>query len=439
MSKKVAPKELIQQDFKNLKSQERLLTTPKIEDLVFMQSLEGRAHNGAGIFNKRFYVNTTIDDIVSALGRSPKAVKAARQELIDEILDYVDAALADDPRERLVTRSSRPLLGIGQFKERTVNYHDVLRGLYLGGLRDDPDIRKKTQSLFKINIGYGRCYLVNTKMMDEMGLDGEMLAHQEHGDKIRHYKDCGLIVGEAKHGRPLSKHIRYMYIRHHVGPGQSDDAAIVASGMLYGVDVALGVFLADAIDTLEKYAPIYRDQDNDLARYIENNYKFLDLEEKDVHELAYLAAIPEGRTDEIPDSSMRYLLTIDAETGQSTLETHLNFIEGKPFVPIAISYKRILISELYDFIKEKFKTISKEVVVKIPEAFVKELDSSVTKVMQRDFITVSPHDSLKAALEKAEARKCRLIIVKDEFGNVLGVINPSDFLIFLRGEGKSRI
>jgi CBS domain-containing protein len=434
MSKKVAPKELIQQDFRNLKASERLSTTPKIEDLVFMQSIEGRAHNGAGSFNKRFYVNTTIDDIVRALGRSPKIVKAKRQELIDEIVEFVDSALADDPRERLTTRQGRPFLGIAQFKERTVNYHDVLKGLYLGGLRDDVDIRRKTQILFKINIGYGRCYLVNSKIMDEMGLDGEMLAHQEQGEKINYYKSCGLILDEAKARHSDSKHIRYMYIRHHVGPGQSDDAAIVSAGLLYNIDVALGVFLADAIDTLEKYVHINRDQDGDLARYIKDNYRFLDTEEKDVYELAYLAAIPEGRTEEIPDSSLRYLLTIDKETGQSTLEAHLNFIEGKPFLPIAISYKRILISELYDFVREKLKSIKKEFVVKIPEALVKELDSSVAQVMQRKFITVTPQTTLKTALEKVEARKGELIIVKDEFGNILGVINPSDFLVFLRGK-----
>lgn len=433
MPKKIAPTELIQQDFRNLKTSERLYTIPRIEDLVFMQSIEGRAHNGAGPFNKRFYVNTTIDDVVSALGRSPKVVKAKRQELIDEIVEFVDSAILDDPRERLVTRNARPILGIPQFKERTVNYHDILKGLYLGGLRDDPDIRKKTQELFKINIGYGRCYLVNTKLMDEMGLDGEMLAHQEHEDKINYYKSRGLIVDEVKLKHSISKYIKYIYIRHHVGPGQSDDAAIVASGLMYNVDVALGVFLADAIDTLEKYVSIYRDQDNELARYIKDNYSFLDIDEKDVYELAYLAAIPEDKVDEVPDSSLRYLLAVDQETGQSTIETHINFIEGKPFIPIAISYKRVLISDLYDFVRGKLKSINKEAVFKIPPAFVKELDSSVTKVMQRKFITVSPQDSLKSALEKVEARKGELIIVKDEFGNILGVINPSDFLIFLKG------
>lgn len=433
MPKKIAPAELIKQDFHNLKSSERLFTTPRIEELVFMQSIEGRSHNGSGCFNKRFYVNTTIDDIVGALGRSSKVVKNKRQELIDEIVEFAESAVADDPRDRLVTRSGRPILGIPEFKDRTVDYHDILKGLYLGGLRDNPETRKKTQELYKINIGYGKCYLVNTKIMVEMGLDGEMLAHQENESRLNHYKSCGLIVDPGKLKHSASKYIRYMYIRHHVGPGQSDDAAIVGSGLLYNVDVAIGVFLADAIDTLEKYVAYYRDQDSELALYIKENYPFLDLDESDVYELAYIAAIPADKTDQIPDSSLRYLLAIDDETGQSTFETHLNFIEGKPFVPIAISYKRVLISELYDFVKEKLKSIDREIVFKIPQALIKELDSSVAKVMQRHFITVSPQTSLKSALEKVAARKGELIIVKDEFGNILGVVNPHDFLVFLKG------
>ena len=54
------------------------------------------------------------------------------------------------------------------------------------------------------------------------------------------------------------------------------------------------------------------------------------------------------------------------------------------------------------------------------------------KAMQRKFITVSPGTSLKTALSKAQARKSDVVIVKDEFGNILGVIKPSDFLLFLR-------
>lgn len=431
MQKKVAPRELIQEDFRHLKSSERLYTSPRMEELIFMQSIEGRAHNGAGSFNKRFYVNTTIDDIVRSLGRSPKATKAKRQEFIDEIVEFVDSALGDDPRDKLVTKNGKPFLGIPFFKEKSVNYHDILKGLYLGGLRDDVGIRSKTEELFNIPIGYGRCYLVDTDIMEELGLDGEILAHQENQERLEEYKECGLIIEGEKIKYRDSKHIKYLYIRHHVGPGQSDDAAIIASGLLYNIDVALGVFLADAIDTLEKYVSIYRDQDNELARYIKDNYAFLDCEERDVCELAYLAAIPKDRIDSVPDSSLRYLLTIDEESGQSAIETHINFIEGKPIQQMPISHKRIPVTHLYEFIKDKLKSIKKEVVFKIPELG-EELSSSVTKVMQRRFITVSPHTSLKTALQKAEARKSELIIVKDENGNILGIVNPSDFLVFLK-------
>jgi CBS domain-containing protein len=268
--------------------------------------------------------------------------------------------------------------------------------------------------------------------MDDMGLDAEMLAHQENEEALAHYRKYGLIVDESRLKRSKARHVKYLYIRHHVGPGQSDDAAIVASGLIYNVDVAIGVFLADAIDTFDKYVPSYRDQDKELALYIKDNYSFLELSEKEACELAYLAAIPEEEVDEIPDSSLRYLLAVDQETGQSTLETHLNFIEGKPYVPMAISYKRIMISLLYDFVKGKLKGINKEAVFNVPEAFIKELDSSVTKVMQRAFITVGPETSLKSALAKVEARKGELIIVKDETGNILGVVNPRDFLVFLK-------
>jgi len=433
VQRKVAPRELILEDFRNLKSSERLYTSPRIEDLIFMQSIEGRSHNGAGSFNKRFYVNTTIDDIVRAVGRSPKATKMKRQELIDEIVEFVDSALSDDPRDRLVTKNGKPFLGIPLFKDKTINYHDILKGLYLGGLRDDPDIRRKTEELFKIPIGYGRCYLVNTDIMEELGLDGEILAHQENQERLEEYKECGLIADETKTKYRDAKHIKYLYIRHHVGPGQSDDTAIVASGLLYNVDVALGVFLADAIDTLEKYVSIYRDQDNNLARYIKENYAFLDCEERDVCELSYLAAIPKDMIDDVPDSSLRYLLTIDEESGQSAFETHINFIEGKPITQIPISHRRVPVTRLYEFIKEKLKSLSKDIVFKIPELG-KKLGSSVTQVMQRRFITVGPNTSLKTALQKAEARKSELIIVKDENGNILGIVNPSDFLVFLKGD-----
>ena len=137
----VAPKELVQADYEVLSSYEHLDTTPDIQDLLFIQSLEGRAHNGAGVFNKRTYVNTTIDDVVKALGRDPDEIKARRQTLVDDIVQFAVDAMDGGKHDKLLNSRGEPILGIQFFRERHVNARDVLRGLYLGGLRDNPDIR----------------------------------------------------------------------------------------------------------------------------------------------------------------------------------------------------------------------------------------------------------------------------------------------------------
>jgi hypothetical protein len=85
----VAPKELIQSDFEVLRSYEKLLTSPEIEELLLIQSVEGRAHNGSGVFNKRTYVNTSIDDVVKALDRDAEDIKRRRQGIIDDISSFV--------------------------------------------------------------------------------------------------------------------------------------------------------------------------------------------------------------------------------------------------------------------------------------------------------------------------------------------------------------
>ncbi len=435
-NQRVSPANLIRQDFALLKAREKLDTTPEIEDLIFMQSMEGRAHNGAGLFHKRYFVNTTIDDVVLALGRNPQLVKAKRQNLIDEIFQYAKAAIKGNAPKQLINSSGAPFLGISEFKKRTVNPHDILRGLYLGGLRDDAETRKVAEEKYKTHIGCGSCYLVNTRIMEKLGLDGEKLAHEAHEDDIEKFKQAGLIISSKKINKEQEKYIRYLYIRHRVGPGQSDDAAAVAAGFLYNVDVALGVFLSDAVDTLEKYVLNFRDQDDEIAFYIRDNYPKLDITLDEVYQLTYLAAIPEGKEEEVPDSSLRYFLTIDSNTGQSSFISHLNFIEGKPYFPIAISYKRILVTEFYDYIKEKVASVGRPLTLISPAEIVKGLDKSINQVMRTSVLTLGPQVSLKEALTKLRKTKSEIIIVQDDKKQVLGVVHPSDFLYLLRTKVK---
>lgn len=431
MLKGVAPPELIRQDFKHLKRQEHLNTSPDIEELLFVQSIEGRAHNGAGSFRKYRYVNTTIDDIVEAIGMEPDVVKRKRQALIDDITEFVRDVINGKVRDRLVNGNGVPFLGVPLFKKRTVVPGDVLKGMYIGGLRDDSFIRHEAENRYNVRIGYGKCYLVNINVMEEMGLDGELLAHQEHIDQLYLYKKKGLIIDEADLYKFKKGEVRYLYIRHKIGPGQSDDAALIAGGLLYTEDVALGIFLSDAIDTLEKYSTIFRDQDDELADYIGKNYKELNTSMDEVYQMTYLAAIPEEEENNIPDSSLRYFLTIDEDTGQTALSSHLNFIEGKPFYPIAISYNKILTSVFYRYIKNKVNSIV-SLYPHVVQPVLDGLEKRVEEVMKRTVTVVSPDELLKVALNKAKEEPAGLIVVQDEEKNVLGVINPSDFLYLLQ-------
>lgn len=431
MIKDVAPYPIIKKDFEGLKQRERLDTTKDIAELIFVQSIEGRAHNGAGFFKKSYYVNTTIDDIVRALELNPKSVKTRRQLLIDDIFSYVKRAIQGRGRSRLVDEIGAPLLGIPWFVEREVNPYDVLKGMYIGGLRDTPEVRKVAEEKFKIRIGYGRCYLVNIEVMEKMGFNGESLAHTEHEFDIPFFKSQGLIVDPKslhEHGEDT---VHYMYIRHKIGPGHSDDGAIISAGVLYNADVALGVFLSDAIDTLEKYVADFRDQDSEIADYIGKNFKDLGISMDEVYDITYLAAIPEEREDYSPDSSLRYLLCIDEETSQSALVSHLNFIERKRYFPMLISYNRIISTDFYQYMRDRIFEFKKIEVAVRPETEARGLDRAAIDVMSKRYATVLPRESLKDALIRAREMDADTIIVQDDEKNILGVIDKTEYLHLL--------
>ncbi len=427
----VAPKELIQADYEVLASYEHLDTTPEIQDLLFIQSLEGRAHNGSGVFDKKTYVNTTIDDVVRALERNTEEVKEKRQAIIDDIMDFVAAAMNGEKHDKLLNSKGDPILGIRLFQERRVNARDILRGLYMGGLRDNPDIRKEAEKLYQTKIGGGRCYIIDVKTMLDMNLDGERLAHDAHEDKIDEYHKKGLIVDTEGYVDPKTQ--RYFYIRHRLGPGQSDDAAFIMAGILYNADVALGVFLADAIDTLEKYAPVYRDQDGALSFQIGRGFKDLQISMEDVYELASLAAIPEAEEHMVPDSSLRYLLSIDQRSQSCAFKSHLDFIEGRPIAALPVSFKRILSTQFYEYINRRLINVRKLEKLAVPNLTVKELDQPAVDVSKKDFSVISKDATVADVVKKFKETKCEVIIIQDKNNKIVGTINPSDLLYLLDG------
>lgn len=427
--KHIAPAALIRKDFDVLRKTERLATTNEIQDLLFVQSIEGRAHNGHGVFSHRPYVNTTIDDVVRALNRDPERTRRLRQNLIDDIRVFVESVINGEKRERLVNANGDPLLAIPFLKDRKVNGRDVVRGIYLGGLRDNVDIRKETERRYQINVGCGECYLVNVYLMTEMGLDGESLAHEPHEHEINEFMQKGLIVRSVPEFDDISNY-RYFYVRHRVGPGQSDDCAIIMAGILYNVDVALGVFLADAIDTLEKYSMEYKDQDQELAFYIGRGFQDLQISIDDVYELAYLSTVSESEEDLIADSSLRYLLEIDPKYNISAIEAHLNFVEAKPITSMPVSHKRVMTADFYKYVKRRLGNVRRLDSLLVPEMQLKELNEPVRWLAQKSFIVVDGDEKLPEVVRKFKESKCEIIIIREKDGTILGTLTATDLIYF---------
>ncbi len=420
--------EVIRQDFEQLSKTTELDVAKESEDVLLMQSIEGHAHNGGGMFHKRRFVNLTISDIVTAIHLNPEEVKSFRQSLIDEIKFYVEEAIHGKGPIRLLNSEGEPFLRAGRLKGLVVNPESILKGLYLGGLRDDSEIRHDVEREYNIKIGGGRCHFVDLRIAKALNLDGEKLAHEAHSELIEEYERAGMIVPAEKCDNQESEQVRYFYIRDRVGPGQSDDAAIVSAGLLFNRDVALGVFLADAIDTLEKFAPRYSDQDNELARQIGERYKDLNTSMDDLHKLIYLSTIPEKKVDIIPDSSLRYLLSIDKKTKQSLLDCYLAFIERKPIMPMGMWKIKTTTTEFFSYINHRFLNFQAAEAHLASLPIAARLSRRVGEIMETGIMTVDASTSVSEAIQKMLGGNKNFLVVTQNGGKIVGVIKASDVL-----------
>jgi hypothetical protein len=351
----VAPAEKLRQEMRYLQSRETLRTRQDVEEMIFVQSLTGRAHEGHGGFAGRRYVDTAEDDVATALRLDPWSVRADRQALLDSIRAYARRAMAGKADSYLVDEEGEPLLGIGFFRFMPVTAHDVLRGLYLGGLRDTPEARIAAEMRYGVTIGTGKMFFVDTNVMRRLGLNGDRLAHEDHEDEIEAFREKGLIVDTPP---APDNAVNYMYIRFHRGAGASDDAAIVVGSLKWGSSVSAGVFLADAMDTLEKYVPLdrYSDQDADLAREIERDYARLDVGPEDVSALAFLGRAGDGK-DALPDCSLRHMLRVDRTVDQCVIESHLLAAMARPHAPMALGHERFPSEEFYRIVEQRVREL----------------------------------------------------------------------------------
>lgn len=343
----VAPPDLLSRDFAALDARLVLRCAYDVEQLLLMQSIEGHAHAGHGLFYGKTFPNTTVEDVARALRLDPEAVKRDRQDLIDEISNWVERAASGEDLRSATNGEGAPLLRCGTLRHLEVEPVGVLRGLYLGGLRDGTRIRSAANKRYGIEMGYGRCVLVDQQVLHRLGLDGFDLSQKGHEHEIETFQQAGLFAEEP------GEHVVFMYVRYKEGPGASDDAAIVMAGKRWGLSAAVGCFLADAVDTLEKYVPVYSDQDSRISEQIEASCGDLGVTADDAVDLAYLAAIPEEMEGRLPDSSLRHMLEIDRRHDQCALESHLAYVAGRPFSKMDLDHGECTNSEFYAYIEQR--------------------------------------------------------------------------------------
>lgn len=348
----IAPYDRIVRDYRLLDAAEMLRTTWEVEQLIHMQSVQGHAHEGHSVFYGTKYPNTTMDDIARALRLDPQDVRTARQRLIDGVEEYINRVLAGEDSPPLHDGDGLPLLNSASLRDLEVSGREVLVGLYAGGLRDDPEVRFETERRYGMTIGGGKCYLVDTGVMDDMDLNGDILAHGSHEDMIDYYREVGLIIADDGSD---GEDAEYMYIRHRRGRGASDDTAIVAAGMLFGPGATVGAFLADAVDTLEKHVPVFGDQDGRLAAKIRDGFEDLGITDADVRHLAYLSAVPEKCRIDVPDSSLRHLLLIDRQHDITAAESHMLYVQGRRYPPTRIGHEEVSNKEFYEYVAERLR------------------------------------------------------------------------------------
>lgn len=364
------PKELVVADFYDLLDNIQLRTDETNRKLLLMQTIQGHANMADGKFRTNEdkaecmkYPNATIDDIALLLDKDKRLnmnhteVKKKRYENIMEIKEVMMGIIKGERIQKLQNSKGKPLLGIPFFNTTYIqNPINVLTGFYLGSIMDNYITWRKQleKEPYNLKMGGGECVAVNMKKLNKETLDEILkeneplamefaskctegfslgtLANEEWGDNVQLLYDKGVVI--RKDEVKATKYIKNAYVRHKRGKGVSDNAAVVMAGLLYGkkdmqdgIETALGVFLADAVDTLDKYVPVIHRHglDESIGEEIRKSGK-LNLAYKEKLNFIFFSAIHPKK--KMPDCSQRYFLQIDEETEDTAIENHLSYLKG---------------------------------------------------------------------------------------------------------------
>ncbi|MBI4148609.1 hypothetical protein HY490_04930 [Candidatus Woesearchaeota archaeon] len=374
--------------FQRFLDRERLDCTNEVKELLAMQSIQGQAQTGLGVFNGRvgigqfadnrtlIYPNATIDSVIKALGFQLSKIKKQRQNIIDEIFVWVNGVFDEVKSEYshlrrlhydiplpLVNDEGHPLAGIGLFS-RVVPKHalNVLRGMYLASCMDSYEWRQKVTEKYGVELGGGECYPVNLSRLMNVRLSLEQLSSRAYSKWDRRMLEVkGVIVpGDQVDACPP---IVQGYVRHAVGHGICDDSAVIMAALMHKIpgrrefdkDYALGVLLCDAVDTWDKCTPVIwkggqdellgkyiKSKFDDLEKHIERRYQdkgesmpqhvkervSLNIPDNRVVDFIYAAHTDPERPSLHPDCSQRYFMKLENNGMEMPIvEAHLEFVD----------------------------------------------------------------------------------------------------------------
>ncbi len=370
------------------------------KELLLMQSMQGRAMNGA--WDPRFqeeltenyrYPNTTIEDVIEAIGYGVSRAHKERQEIIDRIEDCLINSSLTYLRNRksgvaagihhaytLLDRQGEPLGGIkfllGTVVDEPTN---PLVGAVMSGCLDAEYWRGRTEEKFGIKMHKGVSRAVHMPTLKSYGLTLTDLASQDAENflSLEELENRGIISRRKE--EEYANGYRSGFIQLQRGYGVSDDAAFLAVALIFGIEAAFGFLLIDAVDTWDKSTAIIRKNGQDEAMGQRTPAKYerifgrgsFPCTDDDIMNVIYLASIDKDNRDSFPSCSQRRFVQVDENTGLYPIQSHVGWVrhvkEGvRPPPTMKIAFDQIPTHKFYHAFKERYDRLTKTGELKKP-------------------------------------------------------------------------
>ena len=353
-------------------------TAAEVLPLLLPQSIWGRAQNGHGMFcdelgRPLLFPEITMEDVILALGTEElgiqeRSIRHRRQELIAGLEHFLLEALATeritfgDPADPL-----RCPFGVTFLPGVTVDSAAFLKGFALGGMMDNWRQRRSCAEHFQVTLrgeplilGGGESWLVDRERLQQVGLTEQMVASVVLPDQeLDQLRELEVLVGERDQEQRKPQPVG-MYFRRGLGPGVSDDAALIFIGKTHGADAMYGAFLADAADTYDKFLAryVWGGWDERLVRVVRERWQGTDelATEEEIRRVIYFSAKANHPALEVSSSHRRFI-QVEPGARVPTFLNHLAFVRGEQPARIPLGYNRVDSDGFYQALHERAKTL----------------------------------------------------------------------------------